>query len=351
MAGDAELARFTIVGENLHTTRIVLRKGTRVTVFADGTEAVRFRDAGGTIRYLAVPGQFRQSETYQRGQIKHLLLAVQKGLSSDSVDQEEGTEYVRYEARRQIEAGADYLDLNVDEVSSEVDVQKAAMRWLIGAVEEISSVPLSIDSSNTDLLRTGLGACDRKAGRPLLNSASLERLDVLDLAREFDCQVIVTASGHSGMPADERERATNVEELLRHAHDIPLADIHVDPLVFPISVDGNYGRHYLDAVRIVRERYGTEVHVTGGLSNVSFGLPNRRLVNETFFALALDAGIDGAIVDPAQNKLEDIRALDRASGPFQITSAMLLGEDDFCTGYLQAWREGRLRPRPGGSAE
>jgi len=346
MSGSTEPARFTIVGENIHTTRIVLRKGNRVKVLDDGTEGVRFRDTAGQTRYLTVPPPFRQTETYQRGQIKHLMLAVQKGLSSDSVDQEEGAEYVRYEARRQIEAGADYLDLNADEVSSDLDVQKAAMRWLIEAVEEVSSIPLSIDSSNTDILRAGLGAYRRKAGRPLLNSASLERPDVLDLAREFDCQVIVTASGQAGMPADEQERAANVERLLRYAHDIPLADIHVDPLVFPISVDSSYGRHYLDAVRTIRERYGAEIHVTGGFSNVSFGIPNRRLMNTTFFSLALDAGIDGAIVDPVQSKLEDIRVLDRSSEAFQITSAMLLGEDDFCIGYLQAWREGRLSLSP-----
>jgi 5-methyltetrahydrofolate--homocysteine methyltransferase len=334
--------RFTIVGENIHTTRIVLRKGNRVKVLDDGTEGVRFHDTSGQTRYLTVPSEFRQSATYQQGQIKHVMLAVQKGLSIDSADQEEGAEYVRAEVRRQVEAGADYLDLNVDEVSAELDVQKAAMRWLVDTVQEISPIPLSIDSSNTDILRTGLRADRRKAGRPLLNSATLERLETLDLVREFDCQAIVTASGYTGMPADEHERVANVRELLRHARDIPLADIHVDPLVFPISVDSRSGRHYLDAVRILRETYGSKIHITGGLSNVSFGIPNRRLVNETFFALALDAGIDGAIVDPVQNKLKDIRSLDRTSEPFQITSAMLNGEDDFCIGYLQAWREGRL---------
>jgi 5-methyltetrahydrofolate--homocysteine methyltransferase len=319
----AEPARFTTVGENLHTTRIVLRKGNRVVVLDDGTEAVRFRDAAGRTRHFAVPPRARESEAYQRGQIKHVLLAVQKGLSSDSADQEEGAEYVRYEARRQIEAGADYLDLNVDEVSSDVDVQKAAMCWLIGAVEGSSPVPLSLDSSQVDILRAGLDAARRTAGRPLLNSASLERLDVLDLAREFDCPVIVTASGRTGMPADDLEREANVAELLEHAHNIPLADVHVDPLVFPISVDSAYGRHYLDAVRAIRQRHGTEIHITGGLSNVSFGIPNRRLVNRTFFALALDAGLDGAIVDPVQNRLEEIRALDRGSAACFMCSMSL----------------------------
>jgi pterin binding enzyme len=342
MSGPAETARFTIVGENIHATRIVLRKGNRVKVLDDGTEGVRFRDAAGQDRYLTAPVQFRQSEAYQQGKIKHVMIAVQKGLSANSADQDEGAEYLRYEARRQIEAGAHYLDLNVDEVSADLDVQRAAMRWLVETIQSISPIPLSIDSSNPEILRAGLGACARRAGRPLLNSATLERLETLDLAREFECQVVATASGRAGMPADEHERAANVEELLRHARGIPLADIHVDPLVFPISVEGRHGGHYLNAVRRIREKYGSEIHVTGGLSNVSFGLPNRRLVNETFFALALDAGIDSAIVDPVQNKLEDIHALDRTTERFRITRSMLLGDDEFCTGYLQAWREGSL---------
>src|ERR1017187_10353950 len=155
MAESDAPTRFTIVGENIHTTRIVLRKGNRVKVLDDGTEGVRFHDTTGQTRYLTVPPEFRQSAAYQQGQIKHVMLAIQKGLSSGSADQEEGAEYVRAEVRRQVEEGADYLDLNVDEVSADLDVQKAAMRWLVETVQEISPVPLSIDSSNPDILRTG----------------------------------------------------------------------------------------------------------------------------------------------------------------------------------------------------
>jgi 5-methyltetrahydrofolate--homocysteine methyltransferase len=334
--------RFTIVGENLHTSRVVLRTGQRVRVLEDGTEGVRFRDEAGQTRYLTVPSWAHDSPEYQQGQIKHVLIAVHKGLSPKSDDQEEGAAYVRAEVRRQVDAGADYLDLNVDEVATTLDVQKAAMRWLVGVVQEASPRPLCLDSSSTAIIQEGLRAYDRRAGRPLINSASLERLDALDLARTGDAAVVVTAAGRGSLPADAPARVANVAAVLGHARGIPLDDLHVDPLVLPISVDVQHGRHFLDAVRAIRGAYGPAIHITGGLSNVSFGLPNRKLVNQTFTALAIDAGVDGAIMDPVQARLADILGLDRTSEPCALAGAMLLGDDDYCVNYLRAWREGRL---------
>ncbi len=342
MAAQYEVGQFTIVGENIHTTRSVSRKSARFAVLDDGTEGIRFRDAEGRTRHLTVPETFRETQAYQQGQIKHIMIAVQKGLWGDSAAQEEGTAYLRSEARRQIDAGARFLDLNVDEISAEPDQQMAAMRWLVQSVQGISPIPLSIDSSKTATLREGLLAYDRKAGRPMLNSAALERPDTLDLAREFDADVVASASGIGTMPKDTGERLANVKQLLERAGGIPRNHIHVDPLVLPISVDNMSGRQYLDAVRAVRTEYGSAIHITGGLSNVSFGMPNRKLVNETFIVLAVDAGIDGAIIDPVQSKLAEVLAQDRSAEPFELARAMLEGEDEYCVQYLKAFRAGRL---------
>jgi 5-methyltetrahydrofolate--homocysteine methyltransferase len=123
---------------------------------------------------------------------------------------------------------------------------------------------------------------------------------------------------------------------------VPLNDVYVDPLVYPIAVERSYGNHYLDAVRALREAYGDELHITGGLSNVSFGLPKRRLINDTFIHLALDAGIDSGIIDPIQTKLGGVFELDTESEPVRLASDMLLGRDDYCVEYIQAFRDGRL---------
>ena len=165
----------------------------------------------------------------------------------------EGLRYLQRLAQRQEDAGAHFLDLNVDEISLRPEEQQAAMRWLVATMRDASRLPLSIDSSNVDIIRAGLEAWrDRANGaRALLNSASQERLDALDLAREYDAQVIVTAAGASGMPTDTAERVTNASRVVDAAlaRGIPAADIYVDPLVFPIAVDQQFGNHCLDAIR------------------------------------------------------------------------------------------------------
>jgi 5-methyltetrahydrofolate--homocysteine methyltransferase len=205
-------------------------------------------------------------------------------------------------------------------------------------------LPPSVDSSNARIITEGLSAYDSKAGRPMINSLALERLETLDLVKEYDARVIATAAGAAGMPSDDEERVANVNEVMDAviSRGVPLNDVYVDPLVFPIAVERSYGNHYLDAVRALRVAYGDELHITGGLSNVSFGLPKRGLINDTFIHLALDAGIDSGIIDPIQTKLGGVFELDTESEPVRLASDMLLGRDDYCVEYIQAFRDGRL---------
>ena len=113
------------------------------------------------------------------------------------------------------------------------------MRWLVRAVEPLSTVPLSIDSSNQEILLAGIETCSGTAGLPLLNSASLERIEALDLARQHGGQAVVTAAGERGMPADAEARLANASRMVEAAlaKGLALGDLYVDPLIFPISVD------------------------------------------------------------------------------------------------------------------
>jgi 5-methyltetrahydrofolate--homocysteine methyltransferase len=128
------------------------------------------------------------------------------------------------------------------------------------------------------------------------------------------------------------------------AKGIPMGRLYVDVLVFPISVDSQFVVHCLDAFRALRERYGEEIHLTGGLSNVSFGLPCRKLINEVFINLAVDAGADSGIVDPVANDLNRVFASDKTGRPYQLAQEMLLGRDRNCKNYLRAYRKGELEP-------
>ena len=132
----------------------------------------------------------------------------------------------------------------------------------------------------------------------------------------------------------------------RLAKGIPRERMFVDALVFPISVDSRFVVHCLDAFRHLRARYGEGIHLTGGLSNVSFGMPCRKLINEVFLNLAVEAGADSGIVDPVTSDLNRVFGADKSSRPYRLALEMLLGNDPGCVNYLEAYREGELEPQP-----
>jgi cobalamin-dependent methionine synthase I len=338
---------FIIIGENVHTTRVVLRNGKLVTMNPDGVEAVQYTAVDGEKRYLPIPDKVKAGQDYQEGRVKHVKIAVLAGMKGE----QEGVDYLHSMVHRQLAAGADFLDLNVDEVSFKLSDQKEAIAWLVRTVEPWSTVPLSIDSSNLEIIQAGLEACQGSSGRPMLNSASLERIDALDMAASLKLPVVVTAAGESGMPQDSDQRVENASRMVDAAlgKGIPKSDIYVDALVFPISVDSQFGNHCLDAFRALRQLYGPEIHLTGGLSNVSFGLPARRLINDVFINLAVDAGADSGIVDPVVGKLDHVFSIDRQSRPYQLAGDMLLGRDRNCKNFLRAYRKGELEPAPSGA--
>ena len=334
--------RFTVVGENIHTSRIVLKKGRRFTS-ENGVEGVPFTAEDGAPGLLRVSETMRRSKAYDEGRVKHIALAVEAAMGGGG--EEAGLEYLRRAVLNQERAGAHYLDVNVDEISLKTAEQRAAMEWLVGFVRSATDLPISVDSSDITVIETGLQACGG-GPRPMLNSASLERVEALDLAVEHRARVIVTAAGAEGMPSDAAERIGNASRMVESALEkgLEAEDIFVDPLVFPISVDGAFGRHTLDAVREIRRRFGPEIHITGGMSNVSFGLPARSVMNTAFINLAVDAGADSGIIDPVMNPIDAVLAADRESEPYRIAEAALLGQDEFCADYLKAWRSGQLQP-------
>ena len=335
--------QFAIIGENLHTTRVVKRNGVRATTLDDGVEAVKYRSEG-EWKYVRVPEHFTKTQAYQQGNLKHFMIAVWKGVHGDPREQAEGLAYIHWEALRQVNAGAAYLDLNVDEASYRLEEQKTSMRWLVEATQQVSTVPLSIDSSNTEIIEAGLSTYDGKAGRPMLNSVALERLDALDMVEKFSSTVMITAASESGMPSNAQERLDNVARVIEAtlSKGVPEEDIFIDPLYFPISVAAEYGPHALDAIRMLRKEYGGRVHISGGMSNVSFGLPRRKLVNDVFLRLAIEAGADSGIIDPVQSDIREVFELDMDAEPVQITRKMLEGEDEYCINFLSAYRAGRL---------
>lgn len=336
--------QFTVIGENVHTSRVVLKKGKRF-VSENGREGVPFTTVAGNDRILAVSENMKASQDYAEGRIKHIRLAVEAAMAGgDAAD--DGKAYLERVVANQEAAGAHYLDINVDEISIQLEEQRAAMEWLVGLVQELTHLPVSVDSSDISVIETGLSVTDRERGSPLLNSASLERVEALGVAAEHGAGVIVTAAGDSGMPASAEERVANASQMVEAAlaRGLELGDLYVDPLVFPISVDSRFGLHSLDAIRTLRERFGPDINITGGMSNVSFGIPARSVMNAVFINLAVEAGADSGIIDPVMNRLDVVFSVDRDSPSYRLAEDALLGRDEHCLNYIKAWRAGELEP-------
>jgi 5-methyltetrahydrofolate--homocysteine methyltransferase len=331
--------RFSIIGENIHTTRVLLRSGRHVV--QDGpSEWIVFDDVDGLGRRLEVPAWHRQTQEHEAGRLKHVAIAVRVAMA-EGAGAEDALAYLRVLVERQVGAGAAFLDLNIDEISPRLDDQKAAMGWLVRRVQGWTQTPISVDSSHPEIIAGGLAAAS-PGSRPMLNSASLERREVLGLAHDVGGPVVVTAAGAAGMPSDAAGRVTNASIMVDAALAIgfELDDIFVDPLIFPISVDGRFGRHAFDAIREIRARYGPAIHITGGMSNASFGIPARRLLNDVFLHLAIEAGADSGIIDPVATDIDHVLALDVETGGYALAVDAIRGDDENCRVFLQAYRSG-----------
>jgi 5-methyltetrahydrofolate--homocysteine methyltransferase len=334
---------FIIVGENIHCTRVYKVGGALVKDMGQGAHAVVYGEKGAT-KQLPIPERFTQTADWKAGKVKHCAVAVWQGLYGDAAGKAAAKDYLQFLALRQQAAGAAFLDVNVDEFSTDVDERCRVIRWVADIVQEKTKIPLSIDSSNPCILQAGLDACDKARGKPMVNSVSLERAEAVNVAAASNAVVIASAAGEKDLPSTTEQRLENLGRLMPklQAAGLKPGDIYVDPLVFPVGTDSNNGKAFLDAVKAVRERYGADIHITGGLSNVSFGMPNRKLINVAFSWLALDAGADSGIVDPLQINSRLLAAADVNSEPFKLARALLTGEDMFGVEYITAHREGRL---------
>ena len=334
---------FTIIGENIHCTRVVKRGGVRGHVFEDESEAVKYR-ANGETHYVRVPDHFTSTQPYEQGNLKHFMIAIWCGAHGDDEQSAEGRAYLSYEIGRQTRAGAHYLDLNVDEISHRLSEQIEAMQWLVGYFQSESTLPPCIDSSNSDIIRAGLERYDGSAGRPMVNSLALERLDTLDLVVAHDAKCIVSAASESGMPENAQQRVDNASRVIEAAtaKGVALSDLYIDPLFFPVSVDPAYGPHAFEAISALREKFGSEIHITGGMSNVSFGLPKRALLNLVFVKLAIEAGADSGIIDPVQVKIDRALAMDMEEPSVKTAADLLQGRDEYAMNYIGAYRDGKL---------
>jgi 5-methyltetrahydrofolate--homocysteine methyltransferase len=339
----SEIKRFISVAENIHCTLIRKVGGKFAEETSDGRGLIHYFD-GGDKKSMEVPEKFVQAEDWKKGKVKHMAAAMWQGFYGKGKVSEQGIDYIRHWAREQESFGATYQDVNVDEFSTDVHERKKLITWVAEIVQDASGLPLSIDSSNLDLLRAGLEACDTSRGKPMVNSVSLERSDAIELAAEYKAVVIAGATGEESMPDSMEDRVENCSRLmdrLEKAGFVP-SDVHFDPLVFPVSVNKENGLIIIDTIKKLREMFGQDIHFAPGLSNISYGMPNRKLINQVFTYICVQAGLDGGIVDPRHINLKILNGMDTESEAYTITADLVLGKDDFGMNYISASREGKL---------
>jgi 5-methyltetrahydrofolate--homocysteine methyltransferase len=245
-------------------------------------------------------------------------------------------DFIAEEAMRQAEAGADYIDLNA---GTDPQREPEDLVWLVRTVQEAVDRPLCIDSPNVDALRAGIEACQATVARqskPLVNSASAEsgRMEaVLGLVARHGARVVGLTLDDTGLPKTAEQRISIARTLVERAAELGIAreDIFIDPLARAVAVENEQGAAFLDAVAGIKEAL-PGIHAICGLSNISFQMPARRLLNRTFVGMAMARGLDAAIVDPLDGGL--MAAICAAN--------VLLGQDEMCIGYIQAHRAGRL---------
>lgn len=256
------------------------------------------------------------------------LINTSRKAIKEAVEQKDA-DYIKQVAREQAESGADYIDVNCGTmVYNEVEI----MEWLVNTVQEAVQTPLCIDSPNPKAIEAGLKLA--KYGQPMINSISdeQERFDsILPLVLKYKAKIVALCMDDTGMPETGEDRVRVAKNLYYKMTEagVPDEDIYFDPLVKPVSAVETAGLEVLQAIKSIKALY-PKVHFTCGLSNVSYGLPNRKVLNRLFVVQTMTVGMDGYILNP--NDREMMGAI--------YASQALLGQDSYCMKYLTAHRKG-----------
>ncbi len=232
-------------------------------------------------------------------------------------------------ATQQTEAGVDYIDVNC---GTFVEDEAERMEWLVKTVQKATETPLCIDSPSSEVIANALTIC--QCEKPLINSITAENERyhaILPLVQKYHAKVVGLCMDDDGMPTDREARVRIAERLLKDLTNegIAVEDIYLDPLVKPISTGDTAGRDILDTISTVKSHYPNASFICG-LSNVSYGLPNRKWVNRTFMVQTMTAGMNAYILNP----------LDNVMMAMLYASDALLGNDPFCGRFIAAHRNG-----------
>lgn len=260
--------------------------------------------------------------------VGELINASRKAIA-EAIEAQDG-DTIKKVARDEFEAGAHYIDVNAGVF---VGREPEYLTWLVKTVQASVDAPCCIDSPDPKAIEAALSV---HKGTPMINSISLEKErydNLLPIVADTDMKVVALCMSDEGMPETADDRMAIADKLVNGLlqKNVSMENIYVDPLVQPVSTNNTFGVEFLETIeRLMKTFQG--VHTVCGLSNISYGLPNRPFINQTFMSMAIAKGLDGAIINPLDKKMMAII----------ITATALAGKDDYCMNYLKAYRANRL---------
>lgn len=233
-------------------------------------------------------------------------------------------------ALKQEEGGAHYLDVNSGPAVPSHE-RPEAYEWMVKIIQEVSELPLCLDSTNYDAIEAGLKLVKRPA---LINSVPAERAKierVFSMAVTYNAALIGLTMDNVGIPKDAENRVAFAMELVAAADEfgLPMEDLFLDPLIMPCNVAQEHAPEVLESIRMIKTLANPAPKTVLGLSNVSQKSPDRHLINRTYLAMAMACGLDAAIMDANDDALVDVAA----------TGQILLNKSIYADSYLKVFRQ------------
>lgn len=239
---------------------------------------------------------------------------------------EKDSQTIQAIAKRQVDCGANALDINIGPGRGSEGPE--TMKWLVETVQAVTKLPLCIDSPKTDVIEAGLSVCRNPT---IINSTTAEAkkmAEIFPLAAKYDSDIICLTMDEKGIPNDADSRSEMAMLMMTTAmdHNIMPEKVLLDPLVLPTSAAQDQGRKVIEALKSFQMLNDPAPRTVVGLSNISNGTNNRPLINSTYLAMLVGAGLTSAIMDPEDKQLMDVAK----------TTDILLNNKLYCSDYLRA---------------
>lgn len=242
-------------------------------------------------------------------------------------------EFIKNRAKAQAEAGATFIDCCASVPEAE---EVETLKWMIDCIQEVTDLPIAVDSPSADVIKEAYKFCKKEG---IINSVSGEgdKVDtIFPLIADTKWGVICLLSDDTGIPKTAADRLKVFDYIMSKAKEYNISPdrLYIDPLVEMLCTSEDGMAMNVEVMSTIRKQY-PDIHLTAAVSNISFNLPVRKLVNLGYTVLAMNAGLDSAILDPLNRDM---------MGVIYATEA-LLGLDDYCMEYIGAYREGIFGPQ------